>query len=740
MSRHAAEGPLWRRLWRIGRAAGAGARQARLRWAGLFLAAATLTMGLTALVTTAAGYDARADTDRARAPRMHMSHPDEEPVAHWYESGNDITGSPQHNVVFLAPLDADTEAEPPPGLPRWPDPGEAFLSPALLQVGAGQRITERYGTHAGAITGDGLTSPAERLAYVRAPEGHESFDDSDLVTGFGARGEETYPVFGDSAVVYGPDILLSAIGGLILLPTAVLVVIAVRVDAAGRDRRTTLLETLGATAGHRALINLGEAATPVVAGALTGTIPAVAVLTWDITLPLVGYPLTAAGLRPWLWAYAATAPVAVLTVLVAVVLLHRARRAADRHAPARVSRRWMVLLPLGAVIAMPADLTPFAPNLAVSLAQYVTGLVLVLASLPALIATVMAALGRAVAWAGERSGKVGPLVAGRWTTHHPGVTARMVATVTIGLVLVTQLHIWTSRTSGEAAAAAETLDRIGTSISLVRTDAITEKELTAFRRDLAGQHVLALVRRPDPRSPAELRGDCEALRSLGQKCSAAPAPIDTGTGTQARELARWTGTRAGLTVREAPVTDYVHAVNEPGDAQWTLVTVADSADHGASEAVNRASYTHLGMAPFVDRLGGNALGGMLQYATVGRWIALLGGVGLLVLACASTISSLSEFRRFGTRLAPVGVFSGNRRVFVSTSVWYLTTPLVIAAPIATGAAWFLSQPVVRGTGAGLSTGLVVTAVAGCALLAVLTGAAGARGAFAGARRWTPTND
>ncbi|WP_340557815.1 hypothetical protein [Streptomyces sp. GSL17-111] len=703
------------------------------------MATVALATGLTSLVTTVAAYSAQEEIDRARAPRMLHAYPDERPVGHWYESGNDITGYAQHTVVLLAPLDA--EAAPPPGLPRWPQPGEAFLSPALLSAGESVGIRHRYGDFAGVIARPGLTNPLERLAYVRPAEGAASFEPADRVSGFGVAGDVPYRSFGDAAVAYDSGTLVSALAGFVLLPIAVLIVIACRVDADARDRRNRVLETLGGAWRHRALVNLGEAGGAVSIGAVAGVAPACVGLLWDVTVPVVGYPLTAAGLRAAWWMYLLVPGVSVLVVLASVVLLHRSRKVGPLRTPERPSRRWMVCLPLGVLIAMPSDLTPFAADLRVSLGQYVLGLSLVLVALPSLIAAAMALLGRLLAQAAERAGRAGVLVAGQWTRAHPGVTARTVAAAVVSLVLVTQVHLWTSRTSGEAEAAAATLQRIGTSINLVRTGPLTEQDLRDFREALPDQHVLMLLQRPDPRQPTELRGDCSALDALGQPCRSGLSDLAVVEGTQAVELQRWTGGRAGLLVRRAPLTDYAVASRaEDSEVQWSLLTVADPDNDAASAQVNRAAYAYLGMGPVITGLGGDALAGMLQYESYGRWIALLGGTGLVVLLGASVISSLNEFRAFSARLAPVGVLSGGRGFLRETSWWYLAPPLLLAAPFSVAAAWYMSEPVTRGTGTSMSPYLASVGALSCVLLAALTAAFGSRNASVTATRWRPGID
>lgn len=719
-------------------AMGARASQAgpghRLRGVALALATAFLCCAVGVVVVALASYDVQTAHERGRAPRFVGKFPDEKPVAQWRESG-DTVGGLQHTVIFIEPLAAD--APPPPGVPGWPQPGGALLSPALAEAGLAVGITSRYGQDAGRISTEGLTSPSERLAYVRPSAGSEEWDETTRISGFG----ETQPLlFGDSVTVLGPDKFVPAAVGFLGLPAAVLTVIAARCGSAARDRRSAVLHALGGSRRHRALLGLGEAARPVLAGSALGLVPMLTAAFTDLTLPVTGYRLASSTVRDWLPAILLGMAGAAAAVLLSVVLLHRVE--GDGRSPRAVSgkpikRRYIMLCALGVGLSLPVDLGPMTPNYRVSLAQYALGTVLTLATLPSVIAWAMTGLGRLLARLTAAKGWCGGLIAGRWLHTHPAVIARLVVAVVVGLGLVSQVQLWTSRTTGAAAEARDTFTALGDSVLVARTRPLHPAQLDAFRQELGSGPAVFSLRR-EPPGKAVLIGPCEELRSLQLPCSPQPTAISDTGDRRLTELQRWEGGAVDLRVTAGTVS--VPKPSPGSAAEYKLVVISERGDTAAGPAVRRAAYRHLGMAPVVDVLGGAQVGGEIQYEAVGRWVVLLGLGGMLVTALAAAVSALAEFGRFADRLAPLSVLAGESSVFRSTALWYLSLPIAAAGVAAAAVSTVLGVPMVTTGGARPSPELLALAMLGSVALAVCVGLAGGRGVVARARQWRPTAD
>ncbi|MEU7283396.1 hypothetical protein AB0A69_32160 [Streptomyces sp. NPDC045431] len=725
---------LARQLAAMGTQAAKGGPGHRLRAVALALATAFLGYAVAVVVVALAAYDVQREHERARAPRFIGEFPGEKPAAQWRESGDTVDGL-QHTVVFVEPLTAD--APPPPGVPRWPAPGSAVLSPALAEAGADAGIASRYGRDAGRISAAGLTSPSERLVYVRPPAGSGEWDESSRISGFG---DERPVLFGDSVTVLGPDKFVPAAIGFLGLPAAVLAVIAARCGSAARDRRTAVLHALGGRRRHRALLSLGEAAGPVLAGAALGLVPLTVLAATDVTLPFTGYRLASATVLGRLPLVLSAIAVAAATVLLCAVLLNRAtgdgrspRTATDRP----VKRRSIMLCALGIGLSLPVDLGPLSPHYRVSLAQYALGTVLTLATLPAVVAWAMTGFGRLLARRAGAKGWCGALIAGRWLHTHPAVIARLVVAVVVGLGLVSQVQLWTSRTTGAAAEARDMFAALGDSVLVVRTRPLEPTRLDAFQRELGPGRVVFSLRR-DPTGESVLTGPCAALASVGQPCPGRPTALREAGDRRLTELQRWEAGRDGLRV----VTGAVSVPRPSADSavEHRLVVISARGDTAAGATVRRAAYRHLGMAPVADVLGGSQVGGDIQYEAVGRWVVLLGLGGMLVTALAAAVSALAEFGRFADRLAPMGVLTGEGSVFRSTALWYLSVPLAAAGVAAAVVCTVLGYPMVTTGGARPSPELVLLALFGSLLLAGCVGVAGGRGVVVRARHWRPKAD
>lgn len=718
----------------IGRSSGVSAPGWRLRRFALALATALACCAIGVVVLTVAVQDAQEATAQVRAPRFTGEYPGEAAVAQWREAGDTIGGL-QHTVVFVEPL--TPAAPPPPGLPRWPEPGEVFLSPALVNAGWDEGITDRYGLDGGRIGNGGLVSPNERLAYVRPAEGRGEWDATTRISGFG---DADPALFGDSLAGLRPGHFLSAAIGFLVVPAAVLVVIAARCGAGVRDRRTSVVTVLGASWWHRLWLNLGDAVRPVAWGAVLGVSLLLATAFDGVHLPLTDYRLAAHVTRSAYPQLLACAVVAALAVLFAVVTLHGRRTDGRRPgAPTaqRAKRRYVLLCALGLGLAMPVDLGPLAPNLRVSLGQYVLGMALCLATLPLVVSLVMTGTGRTLARVAGRRGWVGAVIAGRWLAAHPGTVARMVVALVVGVGLVTQIQLWTSRTTGRADQVRSTFAALEESVLLVRTGEVSAQEVKRFGNRIGpGSMLMALHR--SPTAPTRITAGCDTLTRLTLPCRDSSLKLDASPDRRVRELLKWEAGPAGA---EAGVGQPAEVLQRPVDSgESKLVVLSRPEDHSAGMRIREAAYRTLGMAPAVHVLGGAQLGGELQYDRVGDWVALLGLTGIAFLSLGAAISALSEFSVFAARLAPLAVLTRRTRVFHVTAVWYLAVPLGCAAVAALGVSAVLGYPMVTTGGADPSPEFFASSLLGGMLLAIVVGGIGGHGAARRAREWRPTAD
>lgn len=716
-------GQLWIQLLRIGRAAARTTPGMRLRLWALMAASAAFALTALALVTTSATFDGRTARDSARGPVLTSSA--RQATALWKEA-IDAFGTSQHSVIYIEPL--DPKSPPPPGLFRWPNPGEVFLSPELAQAARDAESLDRYGRYAGAISKQGLRSPSERLAYARPPEPpvHPKADSWQYITGFGQffpMNQDIYPH--TKAETAGTIAVLMAV------PALALLVVATRVGSATRDRRSQLVNALGASWAHRALINVGEAFVPAAAGMLLALLPAALLLITDVRLPFTGYIINASDLRQD-WLGLALALIASLAVtLLLVVILHRVQRSKTATRPSMSSSRvpkWRLgVCVLGVFAIAFSQYAPKGPDVVV----FLSGTVLMWATLPSAVTMLSVANGKRIAANGYRTGNPGRLIAGRWTAAHPGVLVRLSVVFIIGIGLISHLQVWNSRLGDSAAAATQLTDRVGDTLLTVQSSTLTPGIAQDLARNLPERaHLLATTAHPEGDHPhIDLTGACTDLRALSLPCPSSAQAVTT-TDPRLQELAR--PFRGNLTVKAA-----VRAL-PVGHANDSLIVTTDAPGHQAE--VEKAAYAvHPGIN--VQTPGESWVIGAQQKNRLNYWLYLFGGLGLTLLLVTGLISAAAEFVRIRGGLAPLSVLTGNYRVFRTISLWYLTIPLLVATAAATFITnWHSLFFVISLREGRFSWAVLATAAAGFSLAAVAIGLLAARSARRAAPSWRPKAD
>ncbi|NUT39238.1 MAG: ABC transporter permease [Thermoactinospora sp.] len=178
-------------------------------------------------------------------------------------------------VVDLAALKPGVPA--PPGLPRFPAPGEVWLSPALADLAgrlpAGE-LARRYPDPKGTLGEEALVQPEELVAVVgRAP------DDPAMTAGRSDDWILGKPPVKVATLVGTPSEDSEAYRVLALIASVLMVVpllvfggAAARLTVARRDQRQDALRQVGATPGQVVGMTVAEAVLVAFAGALAGAV------------------------------------------------------------------------------------------------------------------------------------------------------------------------------------------------------------------------------------------------------------------------------------------------------------------------------------------------------------------------------------------------------------------------------------------------------------------------------------
>ncbi|MFD9390582.1 FtsX-like permease family protein [Streptomyces sp. NPDC060000] len=175
----------------------------------------------------------------------------------------DPYGSDPLTRIFLAQVGGPIA--PPPGLRKFPGPGEVFVSPRIHELLRSDRGLAQLmpGKEMGIISAHGLAQPDELYAYVGARP--EELKGGGHLSGFGWK-EARYPTVEPSTL----DILRFTLSGVVLLPLAVFLSVCARLSAASRMRRLAALRLLGLSRKGTQRVNAAETVAAALLGAVLG--------------------------------------------------------------------------------------------------------------------------------------------------------------------------------------------------------------------------------------------------------------------------------------------------------------------------------------------------------------------------------------------------------------------------------------------------------------------------------------
>ncbi|MEU3500316.1 hypothetical protein ABZ726_05935 [Streptomyces hundungensis] len=727
-------------LWRMGRAAARKGAGGRTRALALLLAGALLALVLAAVVAVYASYDGIHARSAHRALVPQAAAPSSRPVAVAFEAGDDVNGL-QHTMIYIRPL--TPESPLPPGVHRWPAPGEAVLSPGLIRALKSEHSPERFGRVVSTVAPEGLASPGERIGYANPRDIQFNAKAMRPVVGFGGPGAAPS---GDLMFIKDRGRVIQALY-LMLLPAGVLAVVAARMGSVGRDKRTALVSALGGGRRARVWLNLGESATPVLSGVLLGSLPgALIAATGDTRLPWIDFWLSSADLRHW-WPQLMGATLAAALLLLLLVCVmdrtggRRRPRTTRMMTRAFTGVRWAgMAFPflLLATVAGPSRLDP-ARYQDLRAQLYNLGVVAVLMTLPCAVALGAAAMGGALARSTRRTGSPGAVIAGRHIAAHPGATARLVAGIGIALVVVSQVQLVTLQFGGAAKAARETAHRVGKSVMVLHTtENLPPQQLTnVWGRLPANTELLSATEPKEPSDVVLIQGSCTALQAVRLPCtSTVTQHVAAAADRRLVEALRWS----------APLTfDRFASKEQTGSADqgastathWVLVS-ADGGDLPELDIKQLLRDSVPTLSATAEVPGDLWMVGTNLSVAHGRWVTYFGAGGILVLGIAVALTNLAEFLRFSRALAPLSVLTGSRRLYYSTAAWALLAPLLGAIAVSVVAAIWLASPQERPElGIEVSMPMLGATALALAGLSITTWYGGSRAAVKQSTQWRP---
>lgn len=712
-----------RLLLRVGRKVAGSGSSATVHRFGLFAAGASLVLFTWILLVASATFherDGRA-TAREGIPTQSVA----DTAGYWVPSVDSLDDR-QFSLVYLAR--AAEGAKPPPGLNRWPEPGEVFLSPELAAA-AGPEFAQRYGSYAGSVKQAGLLYPSEWLAYVGADEGTLESRPGSAVSHFGATGRLSSTSLGTLNLSYTKD-FLPVVLPLVGLPTLALCLVAARAGAEERDRRISVLLALGASIRARSCVLVGNGLAPVSMGAVFGCLIASISMLVSIRLPATGYIISASDAVSVGWTLPIIALGATVLLLMAIAFLNRQSTTTAGPRPRRSerNRRWPAAgLSLSAALMVAgASITGVPSRFLIAAGICLLGL-----SLPSIVGNQANRLGSVIANLGRRFNASAAIVGGRWLQARPETFSRMVSAFTVGLLLAAVVQVVITRAPDEVRSARLAQQALGGRIVVTRSTGLTMQGSLAFTHAIGEEKVLYL--REGDGEPT-LSASCATLALVGAigACPAEPMALSQ--------------------VFAAP-TDYSQAlqasIGEDAVVSATLPTLSDQIDllvilNGDGEPgvdrIREAAFRLLPV-PFVTLPGDDWVIGWANLNRLARWPLDLEIPGVLLLVLAGLLAVGSTYLSQVRSLGPVSAFTTQRRFFMQVAAWNLAVPLAVTALVASGAVIAVAELLRRIYGSDHSAAGFVL-ILGAAVVAVglvFAFVCGWLGA-AVARQWRPVPD
>lgn len=693
-----------------------------------------VSLGLVAGVVASVIYAHRAEVSQARAPVVA-----EAPAVYWMP----VTSGVDERIVEVIALEPVVDDPPlPPGVERWPEPGEAVLSPAMHELLAERGVPDRYGRPVGQIGREGLASQTELLAYVRLPMPVDE-EQAWPVAGFGVPssgdsspiGEVAY----DRSVVefWSMSVLLMVVPGVIALTAAA------RVADAETRRRHVLLVRLGAGRRARTLIALPRVLLPAGVSLLVSVALVVAASRFDLTVPFKGNIVDASVMtevRPALLAIVVATHVVAAIALAFLSASRQGKSSAsrliapsDRPAWVRTGVLMLVLAGQPWVIARVDDPT------VIGLATWAAAVISVIC-LPAALATGLRA---ASAWRARRnltSGAVGRFLGWRITGYRSRALARLTAAVAALVIVVAHAAAVLALFTGPALEARLVADRIGTSLMVASPRQGEAGDVVEFARDrdlatvavTTTERVLVDEDRMTSRTVSEevtLTGECPDLKALGVACSTGPLAQD-GPSARARldVLAAWHG---------RPVPGTMEVVVGPPDSgtehdgregyeddgyehlEWSSLMLL-SRDGGDLDgvALARDAYRE-GLVIDIEQLGAGAIRGAVDLLHKSYWLFVFGVPGVLTLLLVGALTWAAVVIEESGALVRSPLLAERQDVFDAVAAVRIALPIAVGGVAGAAVTAWLLWPHVRTGAAQLPTGFLVAVVLATLVVAVL---------------------
>ncbi|MDR0504369.1 MAG: hypothetical protein LBG70_00965 [Bifidobacteriaceae bacterium] len=728
-------------LWRLGRLT---ARRAETRWQrtiAIAMATCLLAIGLALTVGAVAYNHWREQTTGAIHPAVATS-PDQAKLLWLSVSHPDIN---DHAVGAFAIQPLVENAPLPPGVSAWPDPGQAVISPALVDE-LPEQWEAAYGKVVGIISLDGLETPHERRVYFRPAKDITDLDPI-AASGFGVSREERFTFTGVGSG-YAAELLrvLALTVGIVIGGALATLSAAVQIGADRRCKRLQALVAQGANRFQLATITLVETVIPILIGGLLAAAAFVTACLVDIRfawLDAVWPAELTRRLWPWLIAAVAAAAAIVLTVVLANCLTSLANQRFKKTRRVRMSSLAAAitcLLTVTATIWVTSYLGTGAvggeTSAALRMLSYYAGTFVTMLTVGALATVAVKTVSRWIGIAGRRWGIASALVGGRSIEHGRGRGLRVCLSLGVAVLLAGQVQLFATTLSLEYYRMLAVHQRLGTQYLEV-FGSVNDQGFIKFVSMLPGDvSLIAVTDSWDEHSPAVVTvtpPTADWLRITDATV------LDR---TQLMGLANPVGAlfENGFFAERAEINvcRQLSPLACQSDEMTRLFLVSQkSADLSLWDFKALAAGLIPGGLGF-DTPGGDWLGQGVVQKTHADWAAFFGLISLGVVTLAAALLQSSESRAISAVTAPLCAYYGRRRWLIGLCLWQVVLPITVTGGVAAACYYLLPQGLALDLGVYNQPYYQPSASFALSIVAVMTvaGVIAAAGTFWSIRRQT----
>lgn len=629
----------------------------------------------------------------------------------------------QYERIVVAKAERADCAEPPapPGLARFPEPNQVFVSPALARLRSTSTVmAERYPTIAGTIGKEGLISANELRVIVG---GDEPFHDRTMnVSRFDRFGSSNDWVAGylridASSLLY--------IGILFCIPLSIwLIYTAALVNARVRERQLGVLAVVGLDARGTCQALVTEATITVGVGAVLGAVASKHMLA-TLTPTFAGLQAFRGDYEPgWSTLIRVTTAVILVSLGASLVAAFRsvfAEKHRERSARNRRSTLGLTLLAVGAGGGVAAL---FSSSLREMRSVILAGEIITFVGIVLVVPLLARTLGASCL---EARSELGVIVGSR-LRRPSGSLCRAVATLAGGLFIISLAQTTTAAVVEDPQALADYYASDGRSLLVVRYPNEEVLRLVQPYEVLSGT---------DPMGDARqvLSGSCSAVQEATgstEPCSGDAIYFTFGDSEPVSEVVREVGFPVEADLPQGPRGDqlleqivrltepghrtdqpdtvYIPVpVNETGELYDHIIAASPSINVRIAGAENVSGTTELNSIADVFRWGG--------FLTVG--LSLLGvAIAVIALAYDSRLGTqyleVLGFTRLRSAIALVGelVMSSTAAALVAGAcAWIWGTVYTVGRDVEAASMATVAKPFVVGVVAVAAIGVLIPALA-----------------------------